>query len=196
MLKSCGFRASSLSTYDFSILYTTLPHNLIKDKLVDFSKEKVLFILPVMIGMLFCTSDAIRNYNLWSCQNVCDTFFADLSLWDDSNASLPDTIPVPQAVIEPITFTTTEGESVLNSLKTVKTEKAAGPDAINNRLLSELAQPLASPLCDLFNFSLLSGKVPDIWKPANIFTKRMIQLKFHIIDPYPFQALQEKSLKN
>ena len=34
-LKSRGFRASSLSQYDFSTLYTTLPHNLIKDKLVD-----------------------------------------------------------------------------------------------------------------------------------------------------------------
>ena len=56
MLKSRGFRASSLSTYDFSILYTTLSHNLTKDKLVDlikFSKAKVLFILHVMISMLF-----------------------------------------------------------------------------------------------------------------------------------------------
>ena len=34
-LKSQGFRAFSLSTYDFSTLYTTLLHNLIKDKLVD-----------------------------------------------------------------------------------------------------------------------------------------------------------------
>ena len=34
-LKSRGFRASSLSTYDFSTLYTTLPHNFIEDKLVD-----------------------------------------------------------------------------------------------------------------------------------------------------------------
>ena len=34
-LKSLGFRASSLSTYDFSTLGTTLPHNLIKDKVVD-----------------------------------------------------------------------------------------------------------------------------------------------------------------
>ena len=34
-LKSRGFRATSLSTYDFSTLYTTLPHNLIKEKLVD-----------------------------------------------------------------------------------------------------------------------------------------------------------------
>ena len=33
ILKSRGFRATSLSTYDFSKLYTTLPHNLIKEKL-------------------------------------------------------------------------------------------------------------------------------------------------------------------
>ena len=31
-LKSGGFLASGLSTYDFSTLYTTLPHNLIKEK--------------------------------------------------------------------------------------------------------------------------------------------------------------------
>ena len=30
--KSKGFLASSLSTYDFSTLNTTLPHNLIKEK--------------------------------------------------------------------------------------------------------------------------------------------------------------------
>ena len=55
-LKSRGFLASSLSSYDFSTLYTTLPHNLIKDKLVDlidrtFQREGSLF-LRVMIRML------------------------------------------------------------------------------------------------------------------------------------------------
>ena len=55
-LKSRGFRASSLSTYGFSTLYTTLPHNLIKDKLVDliertFQREGSL-LLHAMIGML------------------------------------------------------------------------------------------------------------------------------------------------
>ena len=35
-LKARDFNATSLSTYDFSTLYTTLPHNLIKDKLIDF----------------------------------------------------------------------------------------------------------------------------------------------------------------
>ena len=34
-LKSIGLRATSLSTYDFSTLYTTLPHNLIKEKLIN-----------------------------------------------------------------------------------------------------------------------------------------------------------------
>ena len=34
-LKARDFNATSLSTYYFSTLYTTLPHNLIKDKLID-----------------------------------------------------------------------------------------------------------------------------------------------------------------
>ena len=34
-LKARDFNANCLSTYDFSTLYTTLPHNLIKDKLID-----------------------------------------------------------------------------------------------------------------------------------------------------------------
>ena len=33
--KSRGFHATSLSTYDFSTLYTTLPQNLIKEKLLN-----------------------------------------------------------------------------------------------------------------------------------------------------------------
>ena len=34
-LKARDFNASSFSTNDFSTLYTTLPHNLIKEKLID-----------------------------------------------------------------------------------------------------------------------------------------------------------------
>ena len=82
-LKSRGFRASSLSTYDFSTLYTTLPHNLIKDKLVDliertFQRRGSLYIACNDKNAFF-TSDAVRNYNLWSCQKVCEalTFLLD-----------------------------------------------------------------------------------------------------------------------
>ena len=38
-LKPRYFNATSLSTYDFSILYTTLPHNLIKYKLIDVTER-------------------------------------------------------------------------------------------------------------------------------------------------------------
>ena len=82
-LKSRGFRASSLSTYDFSTLYTTFPHNLIKDKLVDliertFQRECSLYIACNDRNAFF-TSDAVGNYNLWSCQKVCEalTFLLD-----------------------------------------------------------------------------------------------------------------------
>ena len=38
-LKSGGFLASSLSIYDLSSLYTTLPHNLIKEKLTELVEQ-------------------------------------------------------------------------------------------------------------------------------------------------------------
>ena len=61
-------------TYDFSTLYTTLPHNLIQDKLVDliertFQREGSLYIAYNDRNAFF-TSDAVRNYNLWSCQKL------------------------------------------------------------------------------------------------------------------------------
>ena len=82
-LKSRSFRASCLSTYDFSTLYTTLPHDLIKDKLVDliertFQREGSLYIACNDRNAFF-TSDAVRNYKLWSCKKVCKslTFLLD-----------------------------------------------------------------------------------------------------------------------
>ena len=40
-LKARDFNATSLSTYYFSALYTTLPHNLIKNKLIDRILKKI-----------------------------------------------------------------------------------------------------------------------------------------------------------
>ena len=63
-LKSRGFLASGLSTYDFSTLYTTLPHNLIKEKLTElieqtFNREGSLYWL-VMIKCLFTSKQPKR----------------------------------------------------------------------------------------------------------------------------------------
>ena len=48
-LKSRGFLAFGLSTYDFSTLYTTLPHSIIKEKLTElieqtFNIESLLYL--------------------------------------------------------------------------------------------------------------------------------------------------------
>ena len=75
-LGSGGFRATSLSTYDFSTLYTTLPHGLIREKLVDlvgwtFGGEGS----PCVAcggGRAFFTSEDKGRCRLWSCRGVCE----------------------------------------------------------------------------------------------------------------------------
>ena len=70
-LKCRGLRSTGLSTYDFSTLYdTTLPHNLIKEKLLDLIewtfqralKTMVQFIWPVMTEKLFFSLPRDRMY--------------------------------------------------------------------------------------------------------------------------------------
>ena len=77
-LKDIGYQATSLSTYDFSTLYTTLPHNLIKEKLLDliertfYKKEGELYLACNDKKAFFTSKDHYKRYQLWSCQNVCD----------------------------------------------------------------------------------------------------------------------------
>ena len=71
-----GFLASSGSTYDFSTLYTTLPHNLIKEKLTElieqtFNREWLLY-MDCNEKRKFLTSEQPKRFKLWSCQKVCD----------------------------------------------------------------------------------------------------------------------------
>ena len=75
-LKARDFNVTSLSTYDFSTLYTTLPHSLIKDKLIDliertFQREGSPY-LACNDRNAFFTSVKPKKYHAWSCQNVCD----------------------------------------------------------------------------------------------------------------------------
>ena len=77
-LKDIGYQATSLSTYDFSTLFTTLPHNLIKEKLLDliertfYKKEGELYLACNDKKAFFTSKDHYKGYQLWSCQNVCD----------------------------------------------------------------------------------------------------------------------------
>ena len=74
---------STLSTYDFSTLYTTLPHNLIKDKLIElikktFRREEKTFIACNDHRAFFSNSE-VDHYTMWTCTDVCNalTFLLD-----------------------------------------------------------------------------------------------------------------------
>ena len=71
-----------------STLYTTLPHNLIKERLIDliertFQREGSPY-LACNDRNAFFTSEKPTKYHAWSCQNVCDalTFLLDNILFD------------------------------------------------------------------------------------------------------------------
>ena len=68
---SRGFLASGLSTYDFSTLYTTLPHNLIKEKLTElieqtFNREGSLYLACYDINAFL----NLNNLNDINCGHV------------------------------------------------------------------------------------------------------------------------------
>ena len=57
-------------------LHMIFLHHLIKDKLIDFINRTFIREKPQYLACneecAFFTSDVYNNYNLWSCQNVCD----------------------------------------------------------------------------------------------------------------------------
>ena len=81
-----------MSTYDFSTLYTTLPHNLIKEKLLDLIGR--IFNKKEGITKLYLACNNKKAFSLLqtiiediTCQNVCDAssllfeiFILDLAL--------------------------------------------------------------------------------------------------------------------
>ena len=68
--------ADDLQLMIFSTLYTTLPHNLIKEKLINliewtFKRECAPYIACNERQAFFTTEDT-KRYKLWYCQNVCE----------------------------------------------------------------------------------------------------------------------------
>ena len=70
---------STVSTYDFSTLYTTLPHNLIKDRITKlvqktFAREKTIY-LACNYNKAFFTDIPYDRYTMWTCQDVCEAIY-------------------------------------------------------------------------------------------------------------------------
>ena len=69
------------------------------------------------------------------------------------------------STITSIVLTTEEIYHVLSNLDE---NKATGPDKIPAALLKNCASSISKSLCELFNKSLASGKLPDEWKLSHI----------------------------
>ena len=65
-------------------------------------------------------------------------------------------------------LTNLNNDEVRLVLKSLPVGKASGPDDINNRVLKELADQLATPFCSIFDQSIHNGRVPEIWKKAHV----------------------------
>ena len=59
-------------------------------------------------------------------------------------------------------------EEISDMMKSLDKRKANGPDEISCWVLQECAEELSTPLHNIFINSLSQGKLPNIWKRANI----------------------------
>ena len=84
----------------------------------------------------------------------------------DETDATPDQIPhVDRQQLSSIVFFPVEVESIL---KTLTVGKASGPNALNNRVLREMASDLSTRFCSLFNQSHHTSIVPSSYKEANV----------------------------
>ena len=82
----------------------------------------------------------------------------------DEQVPIPEQIQVPKKMPRP----EIEEETVIKYLKSLKIDKSPGMDELHPRLLKEIAESIAKPLCIIFNQSVNSKSVPIDWKNAMI----------------------------
>ena len=82
----------------------------------------------------------------------------------------PDDDPIkylhPTNSNQKFSFKLMSEESMLRSLKMLKSGNAPGPDGVPTNLVKNAAKFIAKPLAMIFNASLAKGIVPDVWKLA------------------------------
>ena len=98
--------------------------------------------------------------------NTFNRFFLSNTKLDDKNRALP--LFVDKSGGNELNNIQTTPDEVHDILKTLKTNKATGPDGVSAKLLHEAAPAIAKPLSRLINLSLKEGRVPQTWKLANV----------------------------
>ncbi|CAB4007842.1 Hypothetical predicted protein [Paramuricea clavata] len=92
----------------------------------------------------------------------------------------------PDTQISDITLTT---EEVAACLYNLDISKASGPDGIPARILKECSHQIAPSICDLFNHSLRTGRLPSEWKSADVTPIHKKDLKEPVENYRPISLL-------
>ena len=92
------------------------------------------------------------------------TYYHSVFTRDDSLS----TPPFGEQTAEKLTDVAITVEAVEDILQSLKTNKAAGPDGVENRIMKECSEELAPTLTKLFRDSIDKGEVPSQWKEAHI----------------------------
>ena len=137
-------------------------------KLASSRTEKNFWSLTNKILKNFCNSNfppLIRTDGSIACSpsdkaNLFGALFSTNSSLSDSNVSDPPTQPLSNPMPSLIIST----RKVRRVLRSLKTNKASGPDSIPARFLKEFADELAPVLCRLFRLILKSSNYPSTWK--------------------------------
>ena len=109
-------------------------------------------------GLFSSNRDKVELFN--------EYFVNKCKLDDESSIRIPSILTYrTDSRLASINILTSEVQDILLSLDT---DKAIGPDHISPFLLKHGATELAPSLARLFNYSLSSCQIPNIWKTANV----------------------------
>jgi hypothetical protein len=101
------------------------------------------------------------------CAELINNYFT--SVFNKPEQQIPGQAPnnvVPSGdLLEVVYFSPDEVKKIISKLKS---NSSPGPDQISSRLLKEGVNLLNQPLAMLFNMSIQTGCVPNIWKMAHV----------------------------
>ena len=96
---------------------------------------------------------------------VFNTYFSSQSTIDQTPAALPPLYYSTPSRLYDIITTPDEVSGIIRSLDPAK---ASGPDGIGSRIIKNTCLSIKHTTSRLFNQSFEQGKVPSMWKMANV----------------------------
>ena len=115
------------------------------------------------IGVSGLIDQGILYEDSQSKAEVLNKQFSSVYTKEDESAPLPD---IKEKSFPSIQNILVDEKGVLNLLKGMNVNKAAGPDGIPNKILKACAEEVAPALTIIFQESLNTGQLPSDWKEA------------------------------